>query len=62
MVNSNLETNHMPRIVFMGTPDFAVAALDACFRLGEVVGVVTQPDKNGMEPGPTVLKPKPLTA
>jgi methionyl-tRNA formyltransferase len=35
----------MPRIVFMGTPGFSVAALDACFRLGEVVGVVTQPDK-----------------
>jgi methionyl-tRNA formyltransferase len=35
----------MPRIVFMGTPEFAVAALDACFALGEVVAVVTQPDK-----------------
>lgn len=35
----------MPRIVFMGTPDFAVASLRACLRLGEVVAVVTQPDK-----------------
>ena len=35
----------MPRIVFMGTPDFAVASLTACFRLGEVVKVVTQPDR-----------------
>ncbi|ATB45815.1 methionyl-tRNA formyltransferase [Corallococcus macrosporus] len=34
-----------PRIVFMGTPDFAVASLAACFELGEVVAVVTQPDK-----------------
>ena len=34
-----------PRIVFMGTPDFAVPALAACTRLGEVVLVVTQPDK-----------------
>ncbi|WP_426749415.1 methionyl-tRNA formyltransferase [Myxococcus sp. Y35] len=34
-----------PRIVFMGTPDFAVASLAACFELGDVVAVVTQPDK-----------------
>jgi methionyl-tRNA formyltransferase len=34
-----------PRIVFMGTPDFAVASLAACADLGEVVLVVTQPDK-----------------
>lgn len=33
------------RIVFMGTPQFAVASLEACFELGTVVGVVTQPDK-----------------
>ncbi len=35
----------MARIVFMGTPDFAVKSLEACFGLGEVVAVVTQPDK-----------------
>jgi len=34
-----------PRIVFMGTPDFAVPSLEACTQLGEVVLVVTQPDK-----------------
>ena len=34
-----------PRIVFMGTPKFAVSSLEACFDVGEVVGVVTQPDK-----------------
>ncbi|GEN05061.1 methionyl-tRNA formyltransferase [Myxococcus sp. MISCRS1] len=34
-----------PRIVFMGTPDFAVSSLEACFDLGDVVAVVTQPDK-----------------
>lgn len=34
-----------PRIVFMGTPEFAVASLRACFDVGEVVAVVTQPDK-----------------
>ncbi|MGA9521388.1 MAG: methionyl-tRNA formyltransferase [Myxococcaceae bacterium] len=33
------------RIVFMGTPVFAVASLRACLELGEVVAVVTQPDK-----------------
>ncbi len=29
----------------MGTPAFAVASLEACLQLGEVVAVVTQPDK-----------------
>lgn len=34
------------KIVFMGTPDFAVGALDALCRAGhEIVAVVTQPDK-----------------
>lgn len=34
------------RIVFMGTPDFAVASLDALVHAGyKVVGVVTAPDK-----------------
>jgi methionyl-tRNA formyltransferase len=35
----------MPRIVFMGTPEFAAASLRACLNLGDVVAVVTQPDK-----------------
>ncbi len=34
-----------PRIVFMGTPEFAVESLRACLDVGDVVGVVTQPDK-----------------
>lgn len=44
-------TNHKPpiskpRIVFMGTPDFAVASLDALVKAGcHIVGVVTAPDK-----------------
>lgn len=34
------------KIVFMGTPDFAVGALEAIIKAGhEVVAVVTQPDK-----------------
>jgi methionyl-tRNA formyltransferase len=64
-----------PRIVFMGTPEFAVASLSACFDLGEVVAVVTQPDKPkgrgqalslspvkalALERGVTVLQPPKL--
>ena len=34
------------KIIFMGTPDFAVGALEACLNAGhEVLLVVTQPDK-----------------
>ncbi|MBE5877096.1 MAG: methionyl-tRNA formyltransferase [Lachnospiraceae bacterium] len=34
------------KVLFMGTPDFAVGALEAIVKAGhEVVGVVTQPDK-----------------
>ncbi len=33
------------RIVFMGTPDFAIPALEALLSVHEVVLVVTQPDK-----------------
>ena len=34
------------RIVFMGTPDFAVGALEAILQAGhQVAAVVTQPDK-----------------
>jgi methionyl-tRNA formyltransferase len=35
----------MARIVFMGTPDFAVPSLSALITHHEVVGVVTQPDR-----------------
>ena len=34
-----------PRIVFMGTPELAVPSLLACQQVGEVVAVVTQPDR-----------------
>jgi methionyl-tRNA formyltransferase len=48
-------------IVFMGTPDFARAHLQALLRLPEhnVVGVFTQPDKasgRGMKPVPSPVK------
>ncbi len=47
----------MARIVFMGTPDFAVPSLQALIDAHEVVGVVTQPDrpagrKNQLRPSP----------
>jgi methionyl-tRNA formyltransferase len=44
-----LSTNKSPkdlRIIFLGTPEFAVASLDALVRSGfNVVGVITAPDK-----------------
>ncbi len=40
-----LECRTMPRIVFMGTPEFAVPSLNALIVHHEVVGVVTQPDR-----------------
>ncbi|MCA9964090.1 MAG: methionyl-tRNA formyltransferase [Anaerolineales bacterium] len=35
----------MYRVVFMGTPDFAVPSLLALLEIADVVGVVTQPDR-----------------
>ena len=64
------------RIVFMGTPDFAVASLDKLVQAGgHIVGVVTAPDKPGgrgmtlqqsdvkkyaVQKGLTVLQPEKL--
>ncbi len=47
------------KIVFMGTPDFAVGALEALIGAGhEIVAVVTQPDKpKGRS---TILQPSPV--
>lgn len=33
------------KIIFMGTPDFARASLEAIYNLHEVIAVVTNPDK-----------------
>ena len=53
------------RIVFCGTPDFAVPSLDALVTSGqEVVGVFTQPDKpknRGMKLLPTPVKEYAIT-
>jgi methionyl-tRNA formyltransferase len=47
------------KIVFMGTPDFAVQTLEKCIEHHEVVGVFTQPDKpkgRGKKVSPTPVK------
>ena len=49
------------RIVFAGTPDFAVPCLRAAATRGEVVGVYTQPDRpagrgRGLTPSPVKLE------
>ena len=36
---------HQPRIVFMGSPDFAIPTLEALARNYPLTGVVTQPDR-----------------
>jgi len=46
MQATNQQSNIIPRIVFMGTPEFAVASLDALVQAGcNIVGVITAPDK-----------------
>jgi len=38
--------NNKPRIIFMGTPEFAVASLDALVQAGcNIIAVITAPDK-----------------
>ena len=47
------------RVVFMGSPEFAVPSLRALIRSCEVVGVVTQPDRpagRGRAPRPPAVK------
>ena len=47
-VNQNLQSLQELRIVFMGTPEFAVASLDALVKAQcNIVGVITAPDKPG---------------
>src|SRR3982751_5782470 len=73
---NNLQTDNKPRIIFMGTPEFAVASLDALVQAGySIIAVVTAPDKpagRGMkltesavkkyavEKGLTILQPEKL--
>jgi methionyl-tRNA formyltransferase len=55
-----MHRTEFPRIVFMGTPDFAVASLEALLQSGyQVVAVVTAPDKpagRGMKLSETAVK------
>ncbi|HEX6429092.1 MAG TPA: methionyl-tRNA formyltransferase [Niastella sp.] len=44
--NKPQNTTNIPRIIFMGTPEFAVASLDALVQAGcTIIGVITAPDK-----------------
>jgi len=48
-----------PRVVFMGSPEFAVPSLRGLAEICEIVGVVTQPDKpagRGMKLTPPAVK------
>ncbi|MEQ1798004.1 MAG: methionyl-tRNA formyltransferase [Lacibacter sp.] len=55
-----MEKNQLLRIIFMGTPEFAVASLDALVNAGyNIVGVVTAPDKpagRGMKMNESAVK------
>ena len=45
-ITTTSKIKNFPRIVFMGTPEFAVASIDALVQAGfNIVGVVTAPDK-----------------
>jgi len=49
----------MARVVFMGTPEFAVPVLEALVATHDVIGVVTQPDRRsgrGQRSAPTAVK------
>ena len=60
MEEQKLKDEMFPRIVFMGTPEFAVASLDALVNEGfNIVGVVTAPDKpagRGMKVSESAVK------
>ena len=64
-IRANLRNNPLKRVLFMGTPDFAVSHLDILLNRGdEVIGVVTQPDKpagRGHQYSPPPVKSKALT-
>ncbi|WP_373047049.1 methionyl-tRNA formyltransferase [Vulgatibacter sp.] len=52
-------SNHRPRSVFFGTPDFAVPIVEATAAVTDLVAVVTQPDKpkgRGRELSPPPVK------
>jgi methionyl-tRNA formyltransferase len=60
MIGKEKNHNPGPRIVFMGTPEFAVGSLDALVNAGyNIVAVVTAPDKpagRGLKPSMSAVK------
>ncbi len=52
----------MARIVFMGTPDFAVPTLRRLIKTYDVIGVVTQPDRPAGRGSKIQMSPVKLTA
>ena len=59
-ISNEPSTQGRLRVVFMGTPEFAVPALRALHAAHDVVGVYSQPDRpvgRGLE-----LKPPPVKA
>jgi len=47
------------RIIFFGSPEFAIPSLEALYEKEEVIAVVTQPDKpkgRGLKPSPSPVK------
>ena len=59
-INTSLNNINNLRIVFMGTPEFAVASLEALVQAGcNIVGVITAPDKpagRGMKMNESAVK------
>ncbi len=58
-------SSSQPRVVFMGSPEFAVPVLEALVRHYPVVGVVTQPDRpagrgNRLTPPPVKVRAREL--
>ncbi|PJF23985.1 MAG: methionyl-tRNA formyltransferase, partial [Phototrophicales bacterium] len=52
----------MVRVVFMGTPDFAVPTLRRLIKTQDVIGVVTQPDRPAGRGGKIQMSPVKLIA
>src|SRR3982751_1890097 len=60
MHTPNAESGKVKKLVFMGTPEFAVASLDALVKAGyNIAGVITAPDKpagRGMKMNESAVK------
>jgi methionyl-tRNA formyltransferase len=60
MIGQEKKRNAGPRLIFMGTPEFAVASLDALVNAGyDVAAVITAPDKpagRGLKPSMSAVK------